>query len=79
VHKALFKTGHLADAGTFSFGDYYDAEFVSFGALRVFNDDTLSPGDQALSVYGAAMIRDQDRIDIAAQEDAELLLVEVML
>jgi hypothetical protein len=40
---------------------------------------TLSPRDQALSVYGAAMIRDQDRIDIAAQEDAELLLVEVML
>jgi redox-sensitive bicupin YhaK (pirin superfamily) len=35
--------------------------------------------DHALPVYGAAMIRDQDRIDIAAQEDAELLLVEVKL
>lgn len=28
----------------FSFGDYYDPKFVHFGALRVFNDDTLSPG-----------------------------------
>ncbi len=28
----------------FSFGDYYDPAYSSFGALRVFNDDTLSPG-----------------------------------
>jgi redox-sensitive bicupin YhaK (pirin superfamily) len=28
----------------FSFGDYHDAKYVHFGALRVFNDDTLSPG-----------------------------------
>jgi len=28
----------------FSFGDYYDPHFEDFGALRVFNDDTLSPG-----------------------------------
>jgi len=28
----------------FSFGDNYDPEHVQFGALRVFNDDTLSPG-----------------------------------
>lgn len=28
----------------FSFGDYYDPEHMSFGTLRVFNDDTLSPG-----------------------------------
>lgn len=28
----------------FSFGNYYDPRFVSFGTLRVFNDDTLSPG-----------------------------------
>ena len=35
--------------------------------------------DQAISVYGAAMIRDQEAIEIAAQKDAELLMVEVML
>jgi redox-sensitive bicupin YhaK (pirin superfamily) len=28
----------------FSFGDYYDPQFRDFGSLRVFNDDTLSPG-----------------------------------
>jgi redox-sensitive bicupin YhaK (pirin superfamily) len=28
----------------FSFGDYYDPRFERFGTLRVFNDDTLSPG-----------------------------------
>ncbi len=28
----------------FSFDQYYDPEYTSFGTLRVFNDDTLSPG-----------------------------------
>lgn len=28
----------------FSFGDYYDQRFEDFGTLRVFNDDTLTPG-----------------------------------
>ncbi len=28
----------------FSFGDYYDPAFERFGTLRVFNDDTISPG-----------------------------------
>jgi hypothetical protein len=28
----------------FSFDDYYDPENMRFGTLRVFNDDTLSPG-----------------------------------
>jgi redox-sensitive bicupin YhaK (pirin superfamily) len=28
----------------FSFGDYHDPRFRDFGELRVFNDDTLSPG-----------------------------------
>jgi len=28
----------------FSFDEYYDPKFVEFGKLRVFNDDTLSPG-----------------------------------
>ena len=28
----------------FSFGDNYDPEHIQFGTLRVFNDDTLSPG-----------------------------------
>src|SRR5215510_13000505 len=28
----------------FSFDSYYDPRFIQFGTLRVFNDDTLSPG-----------------------------------
>ncbi len=28
----------------FSFGEYYDSHYIHFGTLRVFNDDTLSPG-----------------------------------
>jgi redox-sensitive bicupin YhaK (pirin superfamily) len=28
----------------FSFGEYYDPKFMHYGTLRVFNDDTLSPG-----------------------------------
>jgi redox-sensitive bicupin YhaK (pirin superfamily) len=28
----------------FSFDEYYDEEYTQFGTLRVFNDDTLSPG-----------------------------------
>jgi len=28
----------------FSFGDYHDPQFEDFGTLRVFNDDTLTPG-----------------------------------
>ena len=28
----------------FPFGDYYDPQFKDFGTLRVFNDDTLTPG-----------------------------------
>jgi redox-sensitive bicupin YhaK (pirin superfamily) len=28
----------------FSFGDYFDRQFRDFGGLRVFNDDTLTPG-----------------------------------
>ena len=28
----------------FSFDQYYDPEYMHFGTLRVFNDDTLSPG-----------------------------------
>jgi len=28
----------------FSFGEYHDPRYMEFGTLRVFNDDTLSPG-----------------------------------
>lgn len=35
--------GWLKTFHTFSFGNYYDPERVQFGALRVLNDDTITP------------------------------------
>lgn len=46
----IFQAGGDIQDGTFtgrwhfSFGQYFDPENTKFGALRVFNDDTLSPG-----------------------------------
>lgn len=36
--------GWLDTHHTFSFGDYYDPEFMGWGPLRVLNDDTVAPG-----------------------------------
>lgn len=48
--KSIYQIDGKIQNGTFhgrwhfSFGDYFDPAFVDFGTLRVFNDDTLSPG-----------------------------------
>lgn len=36
--------GWLKTYWLFSFGDYYDPENINHGALRVFNDDVVAPG-----------------------------------
>jgi quercetin 2,3-dioxygenase len=48
--ESIYQIEGQIDNGTFhgrwhfSFGEYYDRRFLHFGTLRVFNDDTLSPG-----------------------------------
>lgn len=46
IHQARGTVRHGTFQGRwhFSFDDYVDPRFVHFGLLRVFNDDTLSPG-----------------------------------
>jgi len=43
--RGYFDHGWLRTHHTFSFARYYDPTRVNFGALRVLNDDTVSPGE----------------------------------
>jgi redox-sensitive bicupin YhaK (pirin superfamily) len=42
--KGTIENGTFRGRWHFSFGDYNDERFERFGTLKVFNDDTLSPG-----------------------------------
>ena len=46
IYKAQgdIENGTFTGRWHFSFGGYNDPEYMQFGNLRVFNDDTLSPG-----------------------------------
>lgn len=46
IHRAhgAIQNGTFNGRWHFSFGDYHDPHHMRFGTLRVFNDDTLSPG-----------------------------------
>jgi len=42
--RTSFDHGWLKTSHSFSFAEYYDANNVNWGALRVFNDDTVDAG-----------------------------------
>lgn len=42
--RGFFDHGWLKTHHTFSFGNYYDPQFLGFRSLRVINEDTVSPG-----------------------------------
>lgn len=42
--RGVSNYGWLHSRHSFSFGDYYDADRIHFGALRVLNDDMVAPG-----------------------------------
>ena len=44
AERGATKIDWLDSKHTFSFGDYYDAAFESFGALRVINEDWIAAG-----------------------------------
>lgn len=44
VERGRIEHGTFEGRWHFSFGDYHDPAEMGFGSLRVFNDDTLSPG-----------------------------------
>lgn len=55
VHRAdtrgYFDHGWLKTYHTFSFAGYYNPERVHFGALRVLNDDTVTPKKDSVCTH----------------------------
>ncbi|GAA4277588.1 pirin family protein [Aquimarina mytili] len=73
IHKADSRGkadfGWLQSRHTFSFGNYYNPDRMSFGALRVLNDDTVAGGKG----FGAHPHRNMEIISIPLSGDLQHL------
>ncbi|MHA6697579.1 pirin family protein [Chryseobacterium sp. A301] len=65
--RGMADHGWLKSFHTFSFANYYNPERMSFGALRVLNDDTVTQG----MGFGTHPHRDMEIISIPLEGDLE--------
>jgi redox-sensitive bicupin YhaK (pirin superfamily) len=65
--RAFFDFGWLKTHHSFSFADYFDPENLNWGALRVFNDDTVEPGQG----FGTHPHRDMEIITYVLRGEVE--------
>ena len=65
--RAFFDLGWLQTRHSFSFAEYHDPRNVNWGALRVFNDDVVQPGQG----FGAHPHRDMEIVTYVLEGELE--------
>ena len=65
--RASFDHGWLQTHHSFSFADYFDPENQNWGTLRVFNDDTVAPGQG----FGTHPHRDMEIVTYVLRGEVE--------